>query len=71
MERCYNCRGKLQRKLVDVPIQGIVAKDLPAEVCSRCGEQYFDTETTTFVQNVARFVDHEKEAVLLGVEVTT
>ncbi len=60
MERCYQCQGKLQRQLVDVPIQGIVAKAIPAEVCTRCGEQYFDTETATFVQKVANFVEKEK-----------
>jgi len=70
MERCYHCQGKLQRRLVDVPIQGIVAKGIPAEVCSRCGEQYFDTKTTTFVQKVAGFVEKEKEEIVLETAAT-
>jgi len=35
-------------------------QDVEAEVCERCGEEYFNTQTTTFIQNVARFIEKEK-----------
>ena len=64
MKRCHMCHGRIEKRLVDVAIEGVVVTDIPAEVCTRCGEQYFDTETEAFIQNVARFVEKEKPKVL-------
>lgn len=64
MKRCYMCRGDMQKRLVDVNIEGVIIKDVLAEVCERCGEQYFDTNTSTFLQNVARYVTEQRRAVI-------
>ena len=68
MKRCYMCHGKIEKRLVDVTIEGVVVKDIPAEVCTRCGEQYFDTETAAFIQNIARYVEKERPRVLVKAE---
>jgi hypothetical protein len=49
--------------MVNVEINGVIVRDVEAEVCERCGEEYFDTPTATFIQNVARFIENEKTAV--------
>jgi YgiT-type zinc finger domain-containing protein len=45
METCYICKGNVESSLVDVEVGGVVVKDVPDEVCSRCNEKYFDTRT--------------------------
>jgi YgiT-type zinc finger domain-containing protein len=64
MKTCYSCKGNVVRKRINVEINGVVVQDVEAEVCERCGEEYFNTRTATFIQNVARFVEKEKAQVM-------
>lgn len=66
MKKCRACGGEIVIKTVDVEIAEVVVKEVPAEVCSRCGEQYFDTPTATFVQSVANFVKQKKNELSTG-----
>lgn len=66
MKRCRNCNGQIVNKKVDVEVAGVVVKGVLAEVCSRCGEQYFDTPTATFVQSVADFVTQKRSELSTG-----
>ncbi len=68
MKTCYMCHGKLKKALIDVSIEGVVVRDVLAEVCTQCGEQYFDTKTSTFVQNVTRYIREQRREVVLGAE---
>jgi len=61
MKTCYMCGGKIERKDVDVEIEGVLVKDMLAEVCSRCGERYFDSKTATFIQKVSAFISNERK----------
>ena len=60
MKKCRACGGIIAKKNVDVEIEGVVVREVPAEVCSKCGERYFNTGTATFVQSVAGFVKHKR-----------
>jgi len=46
LNRCYFCRGKVERAEVDVDFRWgrklKVIRDVPAGVCRQCGERYFD-----------------------------
>lgn len=64
MKKCYNCGGMIIKKKIDVEIEGIVVKKVIAEVCSKCGEKYFDTPTATFIQEVSSFVKSKKPQLL-------
>jgi len=64
MKKCYNCGGTIIKKKIDVEIEGIVVKKVIAEVCSKCGEKYFDTPTATFIQEVSSFVKSKKPQLL-------
>ncbi len=45
MSSCFYCKGKLEHKLinhiVDLGDTIIIVKDVPAEVCTQCGEASF------------------------------
>lgn len=49
MTRCYFCKGKVLRRRVrhvhEWGPQVIIFEDVPAEVCTQCGETYFDPDT--------------------------
>jgi len=56
--QCVICRhGTTQPGLVTVTLERgatvIVIKDVPAEVCSQCGEYYLDEKTSRHVMNMA------------------
>lgn len=65
---CFMCKGELIEKkvnyMVDLEKTIIIIKGVPAKVCSECGEQYFDDETS---QNIEKIVNKLKD---LSTEVT-
>lgn len=65
---CFMCKGKMKEKrvnyIVDLENTIIIIKDVPAKVCTQCGEQYFDDETS---ENIEKIVNQLKE---LALEVT-
>ncbi len=65
---CFMCKGETREKkvnyLVDLENTIIIIKGVPAKVCIKCGEQYFDDETT---QNIEKIVNKLKD---LSTEVT-
>ena len=65
---CFKCKGKLEEKrvnyMVDLEKNIIIIKEVPAKVCNKCGEQYFDDETS---ENIEKIVNKLKK---LAIEVT-
>ena len=65
---CFKCEGKLIEKkvnyMVDLENTIIIIKEVPARVCTQCGEQYFDDETS---ENIEIIVNKLKD---LSTEVT-
>ena len=65
---CFMCKGELQEKkvtyIVDLENTIIIIKDVPAKVCTKCKEKYFDDKTT---ENIEKIVNELKE---LALEVT-
>lgn len=48
MDQCYFCKGKVERKAIRHVHQWgekvLIFKNVPAEVCTQCGETYFGPE---------------------------
>ena len=46
MRECYFCKGKTEKQRVTVDYRWgdklVVIENVPAEVCTQCGERYFD-----------------------------
>ena len=59
------CHGQLKRELVKTQIDDVVITDVLADVCERCGEQYFDTKTATFIQKVTKYIGEQKRACMM------
>ncbi len=55
MKTCYMCGGDVKRGIVDVEVEGVIVKDVPVEVCTRCREKYFNTKAATFVHKIRYF----------------
>ena len=58
---CFKCKGELKEKkinyMVDLESSIIVIKEVPANVCSDCGEKYFDDE---IAENIEKIVNQVK-----------
>ncbi len=67
MKTCYLCKGKVKLSLVDVEVKGVVVKDMPAEVCTQCGEKYFDTKTASFIQEITGCIDEKKRGYIVDI----
>ncbi len=67
MKTCYMCKGEVELVLVNVEVKGVVVKDVPAEVCTRCGEKYFDTKTASFIQEITGCIDEKKKGYIVDI----
>ncbi len=66
MEKCYTCeKGFLERKKVDFMLYGELIGKFDADVCSKCGEKFFDEETSQKIDEAT------KAKGLWGLEVET
>ena len=65
---CFMCKGEVIEKkvnyMVDLENTIIIIKGVPAKVCTQCGEQYFEDETS---ENIETIVNKLKD---LSTEVT-
>src|SRR3989344_1121562 len=51
MERCYECEsGKLVKKNVEYTQYDVVIGKYPAEVCEKCGEVFFSSDTVRKIE---------------------
>ncbi len=59
---CFMCKGNMEEKkvnyVVDLGDRIIIIKEVPAKVCTKCGEQYFDDETA---ENIEKIVNQLKK----------
>ncbi|GFO98194.1 hypothetical protein ig2599ANME_2417 [groundwater metagenome] len=67
MKTCYMCKGPVELSLVNVEVGGVVVKDVPVEVCKRCGEKYFDTKTASFIQEISKCIDDKKRGYMVDI----
>ena len=65
---CFICKGELEEKkvnyVVDLDSTIIIVIDVPAKVCKKCGEKFYDDSTA---KNIEKIVNQLKE---LTVEVS-
>jgi len=51
---CFMCKGELEEKRVDYMEDSdntiIVIKDVPARVCKKCGEKFYDDSTAKIIE---------------------
>ena len=56
MSTCFYCKGKLEHKLVnhivDLGETIIIIKDVPAEVCTQCGETSYSNDVAKHLEEI-------------------
>ncbi len=59
-DRCYFCGGKLESGLATIPFvvgsSVVIIKQVPAEVCTQCGEAIMDSEVAAVVDGLLKQV---------------
>jgi len=59
--KCLYCGGEMERSLstytVDRKGYHLFIKEIPAYVCTRCGEKYFDEEEVEAIQKLIQKVE--------------
>jgi YgiT-type zinc finger domain-containing protein len=57
-EICEYCNGALRTKIVTVPYRHkgklVIIENVPARVCRRCGERYYDAVTVERLEAIAQ-----------------
>lgn len=57
-ETCEYCNGEVREKTVTVPYRHkgklVIIENVPARVCRRCGERYYDAVTVERMEAIAR-----------------
>lgn len=55
MTKCYLCqKGTLEKKKVEFKLYGELVGSFSAEVCSQCGEKFFDEKTSAKIDEAAK-----------------
>lgn len=71
MMKCDVCRGKVIKKKVtfDLWIKGrlLIIENVPAEVCTKCGEQLFSPEVTRKIQRLAKLKLHPRKTMTVPI----
>jgi len=71
MRECYFCKGKTEKQRVTVDYRWgdklVVIENVPAEVCTQCGERYFDAEVSRQMETIA--LSEEKHGSLITIPV--
>lgn len=57
-DRCYFCGGRLSADITMLPFvvdsQVVIIKNVPAEICSQCGESILDSEVAEEVDRLLK-----------------
>ncbi len=53
-QKCEECRGKIKKAKVEFSLYGQSLGSFPAEVCTQCGEELFDEETSDRIDQIAK-----------------
>ena len=65
MNRCYFCKGKVERKAIRHVHQWgekvFIFKNVPGEVCTQCGETYFGPEALEKMDKVVTGLPEPEE----------
>ncbi|HSE84153.1 MAG TPA: type II toxin-antitoxin system MqsA family antitoxin [Thermodesulfobacteriota bacterium] len=63
MMKCMFCKGKMERKTAPFHIHrkgyNITFDEVPAWVCTQCGEVYFDEAEVESIQKVLQILDEQ------------
>ncbi len=63
---CTFCRGKMKKGKTSYVINRkgyhLVLDNVPAYICTQCGEPYFESEGVEIVQAMIRDIDQRSEA---------
>ena len=61
--RCLLCQGEMEKSLVSYTIDRkgyhLYIEKVPAMVCTRCGERYFDEQETEAIQGMIRSLEEK------------
>lgn len=71
MGECYFCKGKTEKKRVIVDYRWgdklVVIKNVPAEVCTQCGERYFDAKVSRRMEAIALSEEKPQSSITIPV----
>ena len=70
-ELCDFCGGKLSSKVTDIELKRrgrwVIIEDVPAEVCSRCGEKYLSAEVAEKIDRLLQGKPHVEKTITVPV----
>lgn len=51
---CWECNGRMKDKKIDYFLYGVKIGNFPAKACEKCGEAYFNEETSKKITQIAK-----------------
>jgi len=68
--RCLLCHGEMEKSTVSYTIDRkgyhLFVKEIPAYVCSQCGEKYFDEKEVEAIQNMIKALEEKMQDILIA-----
>ena len=70
MSTCFYCKGKQEHKLVnhivDLGDTIIIIKDVPAEVCTQCGETSYSNDVAKCLEEIVKMMRHQNLEIVVS-----
>jgi YgiT-type zinc finger domain-containing protein len=68
--KCLLCSGEMEKSTVSYTVDRkgyhLFIKNIPAYVCSQCGEKYFMEKETKAIQNMIKALEEKLQDVLIA-----
>lgn len=68
--KCLLCNGEMERSTVSYTVDRkgshLFIEDIPAYVCSQCGERYFEEKEAEAIQNMIKALEEKLQDVLVA-----
>jgi YgiT-type zinc finger domain-containing protein len=68
--KCFFCKGEMEKANVSYTVDRkgyhLFIKEIPAYVCSQCGEKYYEEKETRALQNMIKALEEKLHDVLVA-----
>jgi len=68
--KCLLCKGQMERTTVSYTVDRkgyhLFIKEIPAYVCSQCGEKYFDDKEAKAIQDMIKALEEKLQDVFVA-----
>jgi YgiT-type zinc finger domain-containing protein len=68
--KCLLCKGEMEKTMVTYTVDRkgyhLFIKEIPAYICSQCGEKYFEEKEVDAIQDMIKSLEEKLQSILVA-----